>query len=202
MKNMSKQLKDYLHLYLGCECIIGDKKGKLTAMQSKPFDQAVFRSDEDSRMGHLVSVDKIKPILRPLSDMTDKEWLHIFSLARGIVIQDDSIYKIEKHSNNEVCIRISLAQFLLSCQEHHNADVRVPKGVSFRLKYFYTSNSLEVTEVGINEAKNEFTPMTDEWDNFCFNQSEIFIYLLSKHFDLFGLIEAGLAIDKTKVAVI
>jgi hypothetical protein len=27
---------------------------------------------------------------------------------------------------------------------------------------------------------------------------KIFLYLLSKHFDLFGLIEAGLAIDKTK----
>lgn len=28
-----------------------------------------------------------------------------------------------------------------------------------------------------------------------------FRYLLSKHFDLFGLIEAGLAIDKTKEAI-
>jgi hypothetical protein len=29
--------------------------------------------------------------------------------------------------------------------------------------------------------------------------SETFRYLLSKHFDLFGLIESGLAIDKTKI---
>ncbi len=29
--------------------------------------------------------------------------------------------------------------------------------------------------------------------------AEITAYLLSKHFDLFGLIEAGLAIDKTKL---
>jgi hypothetical protein len=28
---------------------------------------------------------------------------------------------------------------------------------------------------------------------------ETFLWLLSKHFDLFGLIEAGLAIDKTKL---
>ena len=29
--------------------------------------------------------------------------------------------------------------------------------------------------------------------------SKEFLYLLSKHFDLFGLIDAGLAIDKTKL---
>ena len=39
------------------------------------------------------------------------------------------------------------------------------------------------------------TPLLNMWF------PEDFLYLLSKHFDLFGLIDAGLAIDKTKTVI-
>jgi hypothetical protein len=32
--------------------------------------------------------------------------------------------------------------------------------------------------------------------------AELFTFLLSKHFDLFGLIDAGLAIDKNKIKML
>lgn len=59
---MKKNINDYLHLYLGCKAeIIND--------EAKIIDYVTTSSLNDSlRLGITV-----KPILRPLSDMTDQE---------------------------------------------------------------------------------------------------------------------------------
>lgn len=188
-----KKITDYLHLYFGQQfrfAYIDYHEGEWVVW-SKLTAKDLFKLGDDA------SITAIQLALRPLSDMTEEEWIYVLSLAKGIVIEDDSIYKVARTADNEVCIKTGKVQFLIRYQHCNDADDRVPKGVSFKLKYFYTSESLEVSERGINEVENEFNQVEGDWENFCFNQTEIFLFLLSKGFDLFGLIDAKLAIDST-----
>lgn len=119
-----KNIKDYLHLCTGCQ-------------MSTPYGECKFlyyRSGVDERRYNPVIVDRgdnefafklheVRPILRPLSDMTEEERQWCF--------------QFEPHYNDLTFLQ-----------------------------------SLTV-------------------------DAEITTYLLSKGFDLFGLIDAGLAIDKT-----
>lgn len=119
---MEKKIEDYLHLYLGCEIKIGDQIEILDAVGQSGEFESLYK-------GHLrnfyhISVG-VKPILRPLSDMTEEEKFEIQQISGWV---DYNHY--------------------------------------------------------INQG-------------FC--KPEVFKYLLSKSFDLFGLIESGLAIDKTKI---
>lgn len=162
---MKKTLEDYLHLYVGCEVQyegivngnelgaelkankhdvfyipkIEEKRGLKTGVLKK-IEYTVngkFRMCRIGRKGlqSHYTCEKFKPILRPLSDMTEGE-----------------------------------------LQECGN------------LVYDFSDDT---SGLGLNEHK---------WEDFtlllCVEQ---FHWLLSKHFDLFGLIEAGLAIDKTKM---
>lgn len=118
---ISMNIKDYLHLYLGCEATDGFAiTGALTEVSIDTFGESCVIGMNG--MSYRFTVDAIKPILRPLSEMTAEErktW----------------------------------------------ANVRFPDNT--RLE-----------------------PI--QWE------AESVRYLLSRQFDLFGLIEAGLAIDKTK----
>jgi len=76
-------------------------------------------------------------------------------------------------------------------------DSRLGDNISFYMKDYLIKDVLNVSSSGLEESKEGFNNekiLTVE------NQSLIFIKLLSKHFDLFGLIESGLAIDKTTIA--
>jgi hypothetical protein len=132
---MGKSIKDYLYLYLGAEGLEvlspnpddnepSFKKAYLMGITAVSeacvevqFHNGIHADEEESYLGY----DEVKPILRPLSGMTEEE----------------------------------------------NAEA----------KQFYRSN--------------KWGEQTLE------SMAAISAYLLSKHFDLFGLIEANLAIDKT-----
>lgn len=124
-----KDIKDYLHLYLGCEVeygydgrkAIGDIHGLDPHAGWKVFTRKPIP------MYHTVRTELLKPILRPLSDMTEEEFDYMFFKQPGYV-------SIESKALVDKRFDIS------------------PHQVAF---------------------------------------------LLSKGFDLFGLIEAGLAIDRT-----
>ena len=110
-----KELKDYLHLYKECDCRVYEEDMidfTIDKMQGCYLNKVVFKE-------YGVPIRLVKPILRPLSDMTEDE------------------------KNN----------------------------LSWEWKVDY-------------DFKPIFRP-------------DQFLFLLSKHFDLFGLIDAGLAIDKT-----
>lgn len=121
-------IKDYLHLYLGCELFeVGGGIGKLYNIGTfAGFITQVF-TDCSSNEAYWTNINNVKPILRPLSDMTDHE------------------------------------------------------------KYEYSAMVEWIEQDDIKTWNNSFMRYS----------AELTKWLLSKHFDLFGLIEAGLAIDKT-----
>ena len=67
-----KELKDYLPLYLGCEVLFGN--GNLTG---KLIDTDGINVNFYTNAKYNISIKKIKPILRPLSDVSDYEWNQI-----------------------------------------------------------------------------------------------------------------------------
>jgi hypothetical protein len=138
---MKKNIKDYLHLYLGCEVEYPDTDGTPMRAIFTGFSRAdgiettyKKKPKKGEALGdylswkpngyHNSNATKIKPILRPLSDMTKKEMAEYNKLYETLFNMADGINQIRQHA---------------ACDH----------------------------------------------------------YLLSKGFDLFGLIEAGLAIDKT-----
>lgn len=140
---MKKELKDYLHLYLGCEIIgtyrdASGSKGYLTGITNGGCDCEIQFILEDGinveEEPYINDIAQVKPILRPLSDMTEDE-------ENEIEGEYGSYGLGEKHL----------------CNALKNHDLRYVKK--------------------LDEAFG------------------LIHYLLSKSFDIFGLIEAGLAID-------
>ena len=129
---MEKKIEDYLHLYLGSEATVCagdidiDGIGLLVKIDTNYGQKTAIV--EKGKFCSEVGVEFIKPILRPLSDITKKEKKEMVDTQEKLVI--------------------------------HGYDKPV---------------------------------------NLLVDSGETFRYLLSKGFDLFGLIEAGLAIDKTKL---
>lgn len=127
----TREIKDYLHLYLGCECQTDEGKiGWFSGFDVCERDYSITmitvrfsdKSDDWTVLNDNEECDRIKLILRPLSDMTEEE---------------DQI-ELPKHN------------------------------------------------------RGEFIDM--HW------YPEGYVWLLSKGFDLFGLIDEGLAINKTTLS--
>jgi hypothetical protein len=127
------KLQDYLHLYIGCEGIAETiAKFKTRLVISNHTNDMRDGVDLEDAIQH-----NFKPILRPLSDMTEEEFRQHFY---DHWLEELDVATFEEQYRNVKCWAIQREALL---PEH-------------------------------------------------------FHFLLSKHFDLFGLIEAGLAIDKTK----
>lgn len=151
---MEKQLKDYLHLYLGCE-LIGihpdddtERKGYLTGIHGEYEAEIQFFNEDGVNVSEEPAYnmfDQIKLSLRPLSSMTMEE-----------LIELEPIISPEK---------------TFSAQEREDAIE-------------------DIKEKGIDSIE-----FGDEDPRVVF---ELFRWFLSKHFDIFELIPAGLAIASGK----
>lgn len=141
---MTKDIKDYLHLYLGCEVQLRhngtfvpdpyEPTCYLSRITDGRMDSVGVRYDGSEEIIYPFTAD-IKPILRPLSDMTEEE-------AR------------------QLC----------------------PNGEEPFLKYLSEKDEWYTNRIHFYTA-----------------YSECYRFLLSRGFDLFGLIDSGLAIDATKI---
>jgi hypothetical protein len=131
---MKKELKDYLHLYLGCEC-------KTKYVDWENWSTETLTLKVLNKLNEDLSFE-VKPILRSLDDITKSE------ATEGKVFKE----KTEWHEP-------TFEQF----KERLENNLELQRKTKFII---------------------EFSPTE-------------FIFLLSKYFDLFGLIDAGLAIDKT-----
>lgn len=102
---MEKRIEDYLHLYLGCSVMV-ERKGNDTnntvnkTVLAGPYKLVAVGISDNKRVLKLdgynpVATDTIKPVLRPLSDMTEDEaiefgWMRLFTLEHFI---DKKLYQ-------------------------------------------------------------------------------------------------------------
>jgi len=133
---MKKEIKDYLHFYLGCQCLCFDERN--------PGEQDI---------GVLIEVGKSHAVINPEKGKNDIE---------GILSEFKPILRRMKDITGDEVLEL----------HHLSVEDNSKDGMS--LKSYYSSEPLFLEPVQ-------------------------FYFLLSKHFDLFGLIDAGLAIDKATV---
>ena len=165
-----KDIRPYLPLYYGCKCRCyshSDKDGWEAAICPELLAEV---EDEDSE------VKGVKLILRPLSSMTEENF-------RGIASR---FFNTEKLVFDYACDRELDPEFEGEVIEHINeACDDDPENV-----IMCESRSKSITHgwISYEEVYHGFSTV---------EQAEIFKILLSLGFDLFGLIEEGLAIDAT-----
>jgi len=192
-KDKGIQVKDVIHLYLGCDVEIDE-----TILQLKAVGLGGWTASNDKESNTIHGkwgYKDIKPILRPLSGMTEEEWKKCFELSRGLFEQSISD-KIARMSTNEVLITLGKGQYTFGYHYCCDNDVRIGDGLCFYLKSYLIKDELFVGSNGIESNESWFNNMQLEQ---VLNISHIFTYLLSKGFDLFCLIESNQAINKTSI---
>lgn len=180
---MAKDIKDYIHLYCGQLAQISELSQRMIAYG--------WEDGQVKITGYLIDcLEKedafnIKPILRPLSDMADEEAKKVVMIA---LKRDDATGLKINRTPERNYVSIWYAQWLpmgdYQKKQWTECDLEICISDDFTIYNHTFYRKGNGTAVG-NEP--------------LYHQHETTAYLLSKGFDLFGLIEAGLAIDKTKV---
>ncbi len=153
----TKDIKDFIHFYLG-------QLAEITRKDASIVDDITPATIANV----LAEIVTAKPVLRPLSDITNAEKIVIATLV---------LYRYQKHYDRLVDLEIKDdgSVYVKNEQFAVLAMITVEKdGISY-------SGGLTSTD------KQYFVP----------NQYEVTRFLLKRGFDLFGLIEDGLAINKT-----
>ncbi len=96
---MKKDIKDYLHLYLGQKCKVQNHSGEHILVGIKN-NAALF-----PYINGIVTMQEVKPLLRPLSDMTKEEaMLYVKILdeyAYRVFLKDGQI-QFDYHKGDEI----------------------------------------------------------------------------------------------------
>lgn len=160
---MAKDIRHYLHYYLGQQCTHDEETGIITA---KLIEYVL-----SGRMSN------VKPILRKLSSMTEEELLSLIMLAvpkhqKDAPTPEDYDLEIFRNDGGNM------------------VDGNVEIGAQYSCGCYV--GQITVTDCGTihfyDEEKDVFVVY--------YNAPELYHYLLSKGFDLFGLIESDLALDQ------
>jgi hypothetical protein len=150
------KLQAVLHFYLGCEFALIPKYNEGTRIDRMtsacPEHKTVYGSN-----GENYDYDAIKPILRPLSSMTEEEAV-------------------------EVC------KFATEAKRHKSIDIL---SIDVKRGYIHYMDGSMWSGDGVQE----YNDLEVHFNRIC---PEQFHYLLSRGFDLFGLIPADLAINAKK----
>ena len=181
-----KNIRDYLHLYFGCEIVIENTTYWLVHEKHKHTWDKFNIQGWFIDYCNIVDPPKLtfKLLLRPLSDMTQKEAEHFAWLCM------DSEHHLEEDtriSKDEV--QIELAKYdggnLL------DPDIEIYIGVIVRC----FEGAVVIFKDGSISVVDEEGKAREPIDNIAHKVH----YLLTRGFDIFGLIESGLAIDKTNL---
>lgn len=110
-----KQLKDYLHLYLGCECRIGDSPDPHHVLMVNETGLSICTGTNVKGIPIWYKTAHAKLVLRPLSDMTEEE----FEVFKSYCENDFSkMVIIESMSKDEsytrLCHQAEAQRYLLS----------------------------------------------------------------------------------------
>lgn len=168
-----RDIKDYLHLYLGCDvqtkwhlvCTLV----AITKSDYNPYSDCKIMRKDQSKVMLDTAFSNIKPILRKLSSMTEEEAIEIGEIVIGSY--DSVKFKADKKLSNS-----GTFNYWKVHKEHRGY------GKSLTID--------ENGEVDVYDSHNDGT------HTIYMKQHFVTKHLLSKHFDLFQLIESGLAIDK------
>jgi hypothetical protein len=182
------KLIDYLPYYVGCDVIIdpGTKKedrGRLLGGNFIPnsINQVYYdiqtaemrdNEDEDFAMPYNDDADgpaRILPLLRLLEDMTEEETTHLALIYSGA----KSVERTKGVANN-------WHYYFCYFNEDEEGEVLIIAGDACAWYAHYFDKSQPGHRNIVNEHK-------------------AFHYLLRQHFDLFGLIDAGLAVDQKTI---
>jgi hypothetical protein len=160
------KLIDVIHFYLGCQCVDAwfpseheqyEKGWKLLAIDiESPKPYGLNNGEFDTWTA------EIKPILRPLSSMTEEEMKEIWKIIFHRDFVGNNIIWFNKESNSSA-------------------------------KRWVLSSGVE--RLGIEMTGHIWAD--SDLHHFKYNPYFTTQYLLSKHFDLFNLIESGQALDAT-----
>lgn len=152
---MKKELKDYLHLYLGCKMIL-EKSGRIITLIGLNIDGEGMDINDGEDWRHY-SIWPFKPLLRPLDSIKEEQAIELVKILVWEQYGDHPGTRIYESYKNSF------------------GGIVVSWGESFREK------------VSISDMSR-------------YSADQI-RYLLSRHFDLFGLIESGLALPLTETII-
>ncbi len=144
---MEKTFKDYAHLYLGCDVLVQN-------LDSDDFETEIEEGITNGCVAKLTLVNQGDCQLRAYDDSENWEY----------AIEIEGAYLCSWWSSRNV------KPILRPLSD-------ITKGEIEQCSYFFTNTSRSILEDG---AQRTF-------------------YLLKQGFDLFGLIDAGIALDKTKI---
>lgn len=184
---MRYELKDVIHYYAGqfVDPGNGDK-----------YMLSIFHDFANEIDPGMALKYNCKLLLRPLFDMTEEEFSTCFRISQGMA-NDALLAEVKRMARDTIYVRMGYAQYLFSFfvgAENH--DERVYRGVSFYGQKYLIEESLVVGDEGMSVMQEGWTneQRFDAW-----NQSAIVDFLIKEGFDLHGGIDAGWAIDKTKI---
>lgn len=175
---MSKKLSNYLHFYVGCKILITDTDGQqfVDKVESVIKDNAgnrfsIYDFGDMPFENHEEYYQDAQPLLRSLYDITDDELIEL----------------ADKNQTN--CLPYGWKQY----KKYKVIRLNHPnKGVELNVLDKY---ALRIT----NNKALYFYDYTEPSSAYFVSESfEMVAYLLNMQFDLFGLIESGIAIDKQK----
>lgn len=119
------------------------------------------------------AIDWVKPLLLPLSEMTQEQIIHIAKLALDI-----------RHNTDLT-------------NETHFSFNRADGGIKINAHYYDTL--LESYSDGIVTIEEDFYISHSCYNLAPHNQPEIFQYLIQNQFDIFNWIQDGTALDKSQI---
>lgn len=151
----SIQLKEVIHFYLGCEVETINRFGGTQTYTISYSNIARLLGS-----GYV----SVKPLLRPLSDMTESEVVELFK-------------------------RVSLLDLGECVFDFHNDETEMWCNAELNGSVIDTI-TIKGCRVEMMNNDGSFSPINP--------QATVFLFFLSKCFDLFNLIENNLAIDSAK----
>jgi hypothetical protein len=187
---MKKDIKDYLHLYLGCDCqvtttdmtFMGSLHGIYWDRWTTDGTELSLQVITEHGARWTYKLDQVQLSLRKLDSMTEEECLHLTWLNMDSEKHLDADSRINKE---EVDINVIQGDGGFMVDE----DAALVAEVSCRC--FIGQLCVRINgDIEVWSDAGEKLPIE--------NQAENVRYLLSIGMDLFNLIPEGLAIDKNK----
>jgi len=159
------ELKDVLHLYLGCKVLLESEMYSENGNPDKIIERLAGIDKDGNCEGdsYVLYEGDFKLILRPLSSMTEEEALHCIGIAyESVYTHKPEFIRVEMVDSNQEAAAII-------CEEP-----------GWKYGFSVTKNGIDFS------ANGSFLHIP---------QFEITAYLLSKGFDLFNLIPSNQAIE-------